>query len=194
MADATLPELTELIHHRRTSLLVDHERPVPVELVTELCGLAQWAPNHKRTWPWRFALFTGDGRRRLGDAFGDDLLDEGFGDEVTGDPGKVAKTRGKYLRAPAVLIVGSAAHPKSNLQRENLHAVAAGIQNLLLGATAAGLASYWGSPPLNGSKRVLALAGFESDVHIVGAIYLGWPTSTVAVPARPAPAVTLIDT
>ena len=34
---------------------------------SELCGLVTWAPNHKKTWPWRFALFTGDGRARLGD-------------------------------------------------------------------------------------------------------------------------------
>jgi len=189
----TLTDLTELIHQRRTSLLVDHEREVPVELVTELCDLVQWAPNHKRTWPGRFALFTGEGRQRLGDAFGDDLVDEGYGDPVTGDPGKVDKARRKYLRTPAVLVVGSASHPKENLRRENLHSVAAGVQNLLLGATAAGLASYWGSPPLNDSKRVLELCGFEPDVHILGAVYLGWPAAEVAVPQRPPATVTVVD-
>ena len=189
----TLTDLTELIHQRRTSLLVDHERAVPVELVTELCDLVQWAPNHKRTWPGRFALFTGEGRQRLGDAFGDDLVDEGYGDPVTGDPGKVDKARRKYLRTPAVLVVGSASHPKENLRRENLHSVAAGVQNLLLGATAAGLASYWGSPPLNDSKRVLELCGFEPDVHILGAVYLGWPAAEVAVPQRPPATVTVVD-
>jgi nitroreductase len=190
---ATLPELTELIHRRRTSLLVDKERQVPVELVRELCDLAQWAPNHKRTWPWQFALYTGDARQRLGDAFADDLVDAGFGDPETGDPGKVAKTRTKYLRAPAVLVVGSSAHPKENLQRENLHAVAAGLQNLLLGATAAGLASYWGSPALNDSKRVLELSGFDPDTHIVGVVYLGWPSAEVATPARPPVPLTVVD-
>lgn len=190
---ATLSELTELIHRRRTSLLVDKERPVPVELVRELCDLAQWAPNHKRTWPWQFALYTGDARQRLGDAFADDLVDDGFDDPETGDPGKVAKTRTKYLRAPAILVVGSAAHPKENLQRENLHAVAAGLQNLLLGATAAGLASYWGSPPLNDSKRVLEMSGFDPDTHIVGVVYLGWPSAAVATPERPPLPLTVVD-
>jgi nitroreductase len=193
MAATSLADLTELIRSRRTNLLVDKERDVPVELVRELCDLAQWAPNHKRTWPCRFALFTGEGRQRLGDAFGDDLVDAGYGDPVTGDPGKVAKARTKYLRTPAILLVGSAAHPKDNLQRENLHAVAAGVQNLLLGATAAGLASYWGSPPLNDSKRALELAGFDPDVHIIGAVYLGWPASTVAVPERPPVTLTVVD-
>ena len=31
-------------------------RPVR-QLVQRLCRLATWAPNHKKTWPWRFALF-----------------------------------------------------------------------------------------------------------------------------------------
>lgn len=189
---ASLPELAELIHRRRTSLLIDKNRDVSTELVRELCELALWAPNHKRTWPWQFALFTGDGRQRLGDAFGDDLIDEGFGDPATGDPGKVAKARSKYLRAPAILVAGSAAHPKENLQRENLHAVAAGLQNLLLGATAAGLASYWGSPPLNHSKRVLELSGFDPDTHIVGVVYLGHPAADVAVPERPPVPLTVV--
>ena len=58
--------LAELIRARRTNMLVDAERDVPVALIEQLCELALWAPNHKRTWPSRFALFTGDGRARLG--------------------------------------------------------------------------------------------------------------------------------
>jgi hypothetical protein len=32
---------------------------------------------------------------------------------------------------------------------------------------------------------VLDLCGFEQDVRIVAVIYLGWPTSVPAAPARP---------
>jgi len=188
MPAPSLDDLATLIAARRTSMLCDNDREVPVELVERLCSLATWAPNHKRTWPWRFALFTGAGRSRLGEAFAADMVDVGFGDE-----GKVAKTRTKYLRTPATLVVGSAAHEKPALQRENVHAVAAGIQNLLLGATAAGLASYWSSPPLNDSARVLAMCRFEPDVHLLAAIYLGWPQAEMPVPERPAPSLTVID-
>ena len=52
-------------------MLVDVDRPVPHELVERLCELAQWAPNHKRTWPWRFALVEGDARAELGDLIAD---------------------------------------------------------------------------------------------------------------------------
>ena len=50
-------DFAHLVRARRTSMLVHGQRPVPRDLVEQLCELAQWAPNHKRTWPWRFALF-----------------------------------------------------------------------------------------------------------------------------------------
>src|SRR4051812_34331160 len=86
--------LDALIRARRTSLRMDPEEPVDPTTVAELCRLAVWAPNHKRTEPWRFAAFTGDGRRKLGDTIAAVMSADGA------KPEKVAKTRTKYLRAP----------------------------------------------------------------------------------------------
>jgi nitroreductase len=172
-------DLDDLIRRRRTSMLVDVARPVPAELVAELCELAQWAPNHKRTWPWRFALVSGDGRAHLGNVIADAM-------DAHGDPPeKVAKTRTKYLRTPATLVVGSAAGDSPLRTAENRDAVAAGIQNLLLAATARGLATYWGSCAKGANDVVAELCGFEPGTHISALIYLGWASSTVAAPERP---------
>jgi len=173
-------ELSDLIRSRRTSMIVDKTRDVPVEVVERLCELAQWAPNHKRTWPWRFALFTGDGRQRLGEAFVADMNDRDFGDE-----GKRAKTLTKYTRTPAVLVIGAAADDNPSRHDENRDAVAAGIQNILLGATTLGLATYWGTAPLIDSPRVLELCGFKPDVRLVNVMYLGWALDSPAPPERP---------
>ena len=129
---------------------------MPPEVVEQLCELVTWAPNHKKTWPWRFALFTDDGRARLGDTMVADMVEADFGDE-----GKRLKTRTKYLRTPAVLVVGATPHDNSMLDLENRDAVAAGIQNLLLGATSIGLASFWSTPALTSPPRVLELCGFD---------------------------------
>jgi nitroreductase len=175
-----LDDVSELIKTRRTSLLIDPVKDVPLALVTRLCELALWAPNHKRTWPSRFTAFTGDGRSRLGEAFADDLADS-----QDADAPRIAKTRTKYLRAPVVVLVGSAAHPNPKVQRENEYTVAAGVQNLLLGATAAGLASFWSSPPLDLAKRVSELANFEPATRLLAVVYLGWPSAEVGTPERP---------
>ena len=178
-------DLSALVQSRRTSMFVDRDRAVPETLVAELCGLATWAPNHKKTWPWRFALFTGDGRSRLGETMVADMVAADFGDEA-----KREKTRVKYLRTPAILVVGSAAHENEMLHRENRDAVAAGIQNLLLGATTRGLASFWSTPALPSPPGVLRLCDFEPDVELVGVIYLGWSAGAAPTPERPALPIT----
>lgn len=176
----TLDDVDALIRRRRTSMLVDPDRLVPHDLVARLCELAQFAPNHKRTWPWRFALVVGDARARLGALIADAM-------EAHGDPAeKVAKARGKYLRTPATLIVGSAPGDSPLRTAENRDATAAGIQNLLLAATAAGLATYWGSCPKGADDVVADWCGFEPDTHVAAIIYLGWATTEVAAPPRPA--------
>jgi nitroreductase len=176
-----LDDFSALVRARRTSLVVDPHQPVPVELIERLCELAVWAPNHKRTWPWRFTLFTGDARGRLGEAFAADQVLDG----KSADHPKVIKTRTKFNRAPAVVVIGSTADPSPDLHIENRDAVSSGIQNMLLGATAAGLASFWSSPSAVHCPNAIALCGFEDDTQIVGAIYLGWPNGEVPVPERP---------
>lgn len=177
--------LGRLIRSRRTSMNVDASSPVPDRLVDQLCELATWAPCHKRTWPWRFASLTGAARRRLGDTAADAMAAHGD------DPAKVDKTRTKYERTPNILVVGSAPGDTDLRDVENRDAVAAAVEHVLLGATAAGIASYWSSCPKGANDAVAALCGFEPGTHVVAIVYLGWATdTTVAVPARPAPPVT----
>ena len=163
---------------RRTNLQVDPDQPVPLELIEALCEVARSAPNHKRTWPWRFALFTGGGRAALGNAFATALLARDV------EAARIAKTRVKYLRAPAMLVVGSSS-PEPARELEDGYAVAAAVQNLLLAATAAGLASYWSSPPVADAPGVLALAGFPADTRVVAVVYLGWAIRDMDAPVRP---------
>jgi len=184
----TPDDIDALIRARRTSMQVDRNQPVPHEVVATLCDLAMWAPNHKRTWPWRFALLEGEGRAHLGEVIADAM-------EAHGDPAeKVAKTRGKYLRTPATLVVGSAPGDTPDRTAENRDATAAGIQNLMLAATARGLATYWGSCPRGANDVVARLCGFEPGTHVTAIIYLGWATDdVVAVPERPAAELTIVD-
>jgi nitroreductase len=179
-------EIADVIRTRRTHMLVDRDRPVPHELVRDLCDLAQWAPNHKRTWPWRFALIEGDARARLGDTIADVM-------HTQGDPeGKVGKTRGKYLRTPATLVIGSAVGDSPLRTAENRDAVAAGVQNVLLAATAAGLATFWSSCAKGAGDAVAELCGFEAHATVIALVYLGWPVDTVEAPQRPPVQLNLI--
>jgi len=184
------PELggfAELARSRRTSMVVDKGRPVPRATIEQLCELAQWAPNHKRTWPWRFAVADGDGRARLGNTIADAM-------ELHGDtPEKIAKARTKYSRTPTVLVVGSAAGDSDLRTAENRDAVAAGVQNILLAATSIRLASFWASCPRGANDAVAELCGFESGTYVVALIYLGWAAEPAVSPQRPPVALNIVD-
>lgn len=179
--------LAHVVHSRRTSLVVDADAPVPEELIDRLLDLAIWAPNHKRSWPWRFAVFTGDGRRRLGEAMAAVAEKAGLSHK------KVDKMRVKYLRSPVVVVVSSVADKDPYRRAENRDAVAAAVQNMLLGATALGLASHWASIDDVVAPAVRSLAGTGPADDLVALVYLGWPTGEVAVPERPAPEVRWVD-
>ena len=63
--------------------------------------------------------------------------------------------------------------------------MAAAIQNVLLGATALGLASFWSTPALTCPPQVLQLCGFEQQDRVIGVLYLGWPVGECSAPERP---------
>ena len=174
-------ELAALVRARRSSLLIDAQREVPRGIVEELLELVTWAPNHKRTWPWRLAVLSGEMRRTLGEAVADVMAAQG--DDAT----KVAKTRTKYLRSPIVIAVGAAPGDSPERTAENRYAVAAGIQNMLLSAHAHGLAALWGSPMRGANTVINGVCGFSPDTEVLGLIYLGWPTGVVETPRRPSP-------
>jgi nitroreductase len=73
------------------------------------------------------------------------------------------------------------------MTEENRDATSAAIQTLLLGATAAGLASLWSTGAATGSARIASLCGFDATDTIVGLVYLGWPISEPECPPRPEP-------
>jgi nitroreductase len=179
----TPAELADLIRSRRSSLLIDAQREVPRDIVEQLLELVAWAPNHKRTWPWRLAVLTGETRRALGESIAEVMAAQGD------DAPKVEKTRTKYLRSPVVIAAGAASGDSPERTAENRYAVAAGLQNLLLAAHSHGLAALWGSPMRGANAAISTVCRFPDDTEILGLIYLGWPTGTVESPGRPAPEV-----
>jgi len=179
--------LEDVIRNRRTNLNVYPDQSIDAEVIRSLCESIHWAPNHYRTWPWRVAVCTGESRGALGQVIAAAL--ESSGEESA----RLEKTKTKFFRAPAVIIVGSVPGDDSLTQEENRDSVAAGIQNLLLLATAFGLASFWSTCPPVATQAVSQLAGFPANTHVTGLIYLGWPKKSVPAPDRPLLEPTFIE-
>jgi nitroreductase len=182
----------ELAHRRRSNLRIDPDRAVDDELLDGLIAIAATAPNHHRTHPWRFRVVTGEGRRGLGEALAEHLR-SATGSDPDLHAARVAKARSKYLRAPVMLVVASAAGTDEVTTIENRDAVSAAIQTLLLAATEIGLASLWSTGAAALSPEVGAFCGFDPTDTIVGLIYLGWPTAELDPVDRPMAEVARID-
>jgi len=173
---------------RRSNLLIDTEKDVDESICIELIRLAACAPNHKRTFPWKFRVIKGDGRAALGQALAADLIDNGEPEA------KIEKARKKYLRAPVVIAVASTIGDDEIMTAENRDAVSAAIQTLLLGATAKGLASYWSTGGAMLSARVRDFCQFDPTDTMIGLLYLGWPHGNPPAIERPEPDCRLLDT
>ena len=179
-------ELRELVRARRTDMMVDKDRALDDNVIEKLCELAMWAPNHKLTFPWMFAAVTGEARERLSNCTADAMARQGD------KPERVAKARTKFQRAPIILIVGTELGDTQLRTEENRDAVSAGIQNILLGATSLGLASFWSSCPKGANDDVANFCGFKTGTHITAMIYLGHPQRQAPAIERPPTKITSI--
>jgi nitroreductase len=83
------------------------------------------------------------------------------------------------------MVVASAEGASETETIENSYAVAAGIQNLLLMAESMGYAALWGSPAKGSNTAIVDFCGLESSDTVMGLIYIGVPTQSVAPVDRP---------
>lgn len=58
--------LKEIIEKRRSIFPKDYsDREISREILDEILNSATFAPNHKRTRPWRFKIFKGEEKMKL---------------------------------------------------------------------------------------------------------------------------------
>ena len=140
------------------------------EQLEKILHAAAHAPDHGRLSPWRFAVMQGDSRQILADAMADLLLRK----HTDASADMLAAEKAKALRAPMIIAVAAhvtAGHKVPEI--EQIVAVGAAIQNMLLAAEALGFGSMWktGAPAYN--TDVKQSLGFAAADHIIGFVYLG---------------------
>ena len=137
------------------------------------------APDHGRLTPWRFTVIEGDARRKLADAMARNLLERS--PEAT--PELLEQERAKAMRAPVVIVAAAKIVAPSKIPEiEQVMAVAAGVQNMLLLSQALGYGAMWKTGSIAYDDKMKALVGLGPRDHIVGFIYIG--TAPKLPPAR----------
>ncbi len=98
--------------------------------------------------------------------------------ETTSDKARAAlqKERQKPLRSPILIAVAALCPEQPNIvDIENVEAVAAAVQNMLLTAEEMGLACMWRTGDTAYDPQVKKWLGLSVEDHIVAFVYLGYP-------------------
>lgn len=171
MPDQTAQIVLDTIRQRRTvDLLKLNPDPVPDDVLEAVLTAGTWAPTHGKHQPWRFTVFTGEGRRRLADLFARAYAASSAKDASS--PEAQENQRVRVMKAPVwISLELHVPQPPRFPQWEEEHALAAAAQNILLAATAFGLASKWASGPAMISPLTAQELGAP---ELRGFIFLGY--------------------
>jgi nitroreductase len=170
--DTAFSTISAIIKNRRSTKPVTmNGKKIPDDQINSLLELADWAPTHGFTEPWRFMVYAtaSDFSHQHAKLYQQSTTAENFDQAVYNklyDQGDKAShviiammKRGSLPKIPVI---------------EEVQAVSCAVQNILLGATALGIASFWSTggmalrPPM---KEFLNLA---DDDHVIGVLYLGY--------------------
>ena len=140
--------VSEIIKKRRaTPPRLFAKREVSKEIIEQLLESANWAPNHKKTEPWRFKIYTGDAKAKLAaDAKNILLAKQNEGYPVASE--KIEKFCSTLERVPVAMAIVLERDKANRLPEwEEVAAVSMSVQNMWLTATELDLAAFWATPP-----------------------------------------------
>ena len=168
----------------RVSASVLTDPAPPGEVVERAMAAAARSPDHGRLRPWRFVTISGDDRKRFGELMADTLKarEPGLPEAL------LEKERGKAMRAPLIVAVGTRLRPDKYMkipEIEQVLSAGAAAQTLMLAFHAEGYGAVWktGAPAYD--PAVKKAFGMEPHEHIVGFLYVGSIGTAPAEGPRP---------
>jgi nitroreductase len=175
------PHAIDLLLSRRSGSAKTMKEPGPSKKqLAQILQAGARAPDHGKLFPWRFILFEGKGRERAGAILAEVM-------EAEGERSKqVEEERVRFLRAPVVIGVVSAAREQHKIPvwEQELSAGAV-CQNILVATTALGFVGNWLTEWYAYHPIVKQRLGLKAGERIAGFIYLGTPAEELEERPRP---------
>ncbi len=177
--------MLELLEARRSvkpdRLLAPGPSP---EQLDRILTIAARVPDHKKLVPWRFMVFEGEARAKMGEIFAEAALAE---EREPPSPIRLETERKRFQRAPLVVGVVSRVTPKPGAPEwEQVLSAGAAAFSLCLAANALGFGTSWITEWVAYSARVRAALGLAENERIAGFVHIGTPAETPADRERPA--------
>lgn len=163
--------ISAIIKSRRTiKPFMMNGQKITDEQVNGLLELADWAPTHGLTEPWRFVVYANpaDFCRQHAELYKQNTPAEEFAQGVYDNLAHQGD------KASHVII---ALMHRGNLPKipafEEMAATACAVEHILLGATALGLASYWGTGGMILKPAMRTFLNLRDEDEVIGVLYLG---------------------
>jgi len=181
-------EVKALIKGRRSlyPAQMDEKKRIPDEDIWKLLELANYAPNHKLTEPWRFKVFGGE---KVKDFY--ELLIEvnSAWNSVDEMKAKAKKLQSKAQIVSHVIVVYMKRDQQKRVPvQEEEYACACAMQNMLLGMESLNMIGYWGTGKAAYSDRLKKALGLEAEDKCIGFLQLGVPKILPSEESRRKPA------
>ncbi len=177
------PQALDLLLSRRSgsAKAMTGPGPNPEELRTILTAGAR-VPDHGKLFPWRFILFEGEARARMGELLVRALLET----EPKASPDRIEQERTRFLRAPVIVGVVSRVRELIPIPvwEQELSAGAV-CQTMLIAAHAMGYVGNWLTEWCAFNQMVKDELGLKSGERIAGYLYFGKPAQPLEERVRP---------
>lgn len=157
--------------------------------IEQILTLAVRVPDHGKLAPWRFVVYRGGERARIGEALLAMALEKNpeLSEEMIG------VERARFTRAPVVIGVISTAGPHVKIPEwEQLMSAGAVCLNLLMAANAHGYVANWLTEWFAYDEKAHPLLGIRPGEKVAGFIHIG--STTFPVTERPRPALSDVVT
>jgi|SRR4030095_1805766 len=170
--------ISDIIKKRRTVKPVKmNGRQIPDDEIRELLELANWAPTHKMTEPWRFIVYPGEKAGKFAhdhaELYKRSTLPEKF------DQTKYDKIKGNGNNVSHIIAAVMKRDPEERIPLiEEIAATSAAIENILLGATAKGMAIFWSTGGMVHNDEMKDFLGINKNDIVMGILYLGYSDSS----------------
>jgi len=166
--------IADIIKKRRSIKPVKmNGKKIPDEQVKELLKLANWAPTHGRTEPWRFIVYSGNKVKEF-------CYDHAELYKAHTPPEKFEQANydkqlhnGDLASHIVIAVMQRGDSPKIPVLEE-IAATAIAIQNILLGATAAGIASFWSTGGMTHHPVMKNFLRLKEHDIVMSLLYLGY--------------------
>ena len=166
--------IADIIKTRRSIKPVKmNGKKIPDDQVRELLKLANWAPTHGRTEPWRFIVYSGNKVKEFCHQHADLYKAHTPGEKFEQANYDKLLHNGDLASHIIIAVMQRGDLPKIPALEE-IAATAIAIQNILLGASAAGIASFWSTGGMTHHPVMKDFLQLNEQDIVMSLLYLGY--------------------